>query len=395
MPRLPRSAFFSLLLSLMIAPLACAADGHARAGAGDEPARPSTAAPTTVAPSTASDSSTDSSQATPSTDPTTAPATATAGHLPHIAVDVKKRQVRVDCEVLAVDAPLEFFCVESGTSEHESVVRSPAKGSHLHLALLMIGLEPGHPVQYSESAKKWLPPQGPPLHIEMEWQDESGTTRHMPAYRWMRALKTKKEMPPLTWVFTGSRVMEDGNYAADVTGYLVSVVNFDLTVIDIPQLASSSNELLEWERNPETVPAGGTKATMVITPAGQASPTTLPVDVQPPSAPPAPPTAPGMPPPPTTDPATTAPRADAALTGVRVNAVLVDQLRQRWEKAVAPHRAELRSASQTHYEVIASLRREQQRIIDEADKIQRQIDEREKQNQDMTTPHPAAIGDGN
>ena len=28
--------------------------------------------------------------------------------------------------------------------------------------------------------------------------------------------------------------MEDGNYAADVTGYLVNVMNFDLTLIDIP-----------------------------------------------------------------------------------------------------------------------------------------------------------------
>ena len=53
--------------------------------------------------------------------------------------------------------PLEFFAVINGTSEHESVLRSPAKPSHVHLGLVMIGLEPGSPVKYSEAAKKWVP----------------------------------------------------------------------------------------------------------------------------------------------------------------------------------------------------------------------------------------------
>ena len=56
----------------------------------------------------------------------------------------------------------------------------------------------------------------------------------------MRDVKTKKTMPPVTWVFAGSRQMEDGTYAADTTGYTISVVNFDLTLIDIPELASSA-----------------------------------------------------------------------------------------------------------------------------------------------------------
>ena len=70
----------------------------------------------------------------------------------------------------------------------------------------------------------------------------------------MRSVKGKKEPPSFSWVFDGSRVMPDGVYAADVTGYLVSVVNFDLTTIDIPQLASNANETLEWEYNPDLVP---------------------------------------------------------------------------------------------------------------------------------------------
>ena len=202
----------------------------------------------------------------PAVEPTTKPA---LGKFPGVTVDVKKKQIRVDCEALNVDIRLEFFCVLAGTSEHESVLRTSAKPSDIHAALLMCGLTPGEPVKYSEAAQKWLPPHGPPLHITCEYEKD-GKTVSMPAYRMMRDANTKKSPKAFTWIFAGSRIMDDGKYAADTTGYVVSVVNFDLTLIDVPELASNANETLEWEYNPDTVPKTGTKVTMVIEPAGGA-----------------------------------------------------------------------------------------------------------------------------
>src|SRR5690349_6033182 len=112
-------------------------------------------------------------------------------NLPHINVDVKAKQVRVDCQMLGVEAPLEFFCVLSGTNEHESVVRTDAKPSNIHFALLMLGLEPGEPVKYWEAAKKWMPPHGPPLSISVEFKKDGKTVR-MPATRLMRSIKSKE-----------------------------------------------------------------------------------------------------------------------------------------------------------------------------------------------------------
>ena len=132
----------------------------------------------------------------------------------------------------------------------------------------MLGLTPGEPVHYSKAEDKWFPPHGPALHISVEYASD-GKTVSYPAYRLMRNVQSKKEMPAMTWIFAGSRVMPDGQYAADVTGYLVSVVNFDLTMIDIPNLASSANETLEWELNPDLVPPRGTKVWMVIEPTAQ------------------------------------------------------------------------------------------------------------------------------
>src|SRR5579859_317382 len=193
------------------------------------------------------------------------------GKLPHRGFSAKTKQVKVECEMLACNAPLEFFCCVKGTNDYEAMIRSEAKPSDLHLALLAIGLKPGEPVHYSESLKKWFPPTGPPLHMTMEYEKDGQTVRD-PAWRWMRDVKTHKTAPPFTWVFTGSRVMPDGKYAADVTGYLVTVVNFDLSVVDVPELASSSNDLLEWERDPDVTPKAGTKVWMVIEPAGDDKP---------------------------------------------------------------------------------------------------------------------------
>jgi hypothetical protein len=299
------------------------------------------------------------------------------GKLPHVEFDAKKKQVRVECEMLAVDAPLEFFCCVKGTNDYESMVRSQVKPSDLHLALLAIGLKPGQPLQYSDATKRWIPPQGPPLQITMEYVKD-GKPVSIAASKWMRDDKTKKTAPLFTWVFTGSRVMPDGKYAADVTGYLISIVNFDLTVIDVPQLASSSNDLLEWERNPDNTPPAGTKVTMVIEPAGyeyhpaEDIPTTQPVAARPPTTN----VTPGQ---------TGAVDVDA---DIRVAESVAKQAQKAWTDSVSTHREAMREAAEAHYQIMQRLRAQQQRLIDEADRMQKTIDDLEKDYQDLTTPRP-------
>ncbi len=208
------------------------------------------------------------------------------GKMPHLEFNLTRRWVRVECESLAVNAPLEFFCCLNGTNEHESVLRTGVRPSDLHAALLAIGLKPGAPMSYSEATKKWLPPHGPPLRLTVEFEKD-GKTISYPAYRWLRDVKTKKECKAFSWVFCGSRIMKDGRYAADDTGYIVSIVNFDFVMIDIPEFASSNNDLLEWERNADLMPEKGTKVRLVIEPTGQeagdakpaAPPTTLPASM--------------------------------------------------------------------------------------------------------------------
>ncbi len=291
-------------------------------------------------------------------------ATRPAGPLPHVRVDAKAREVRVDCEAVSADYPLEFLAVVTGTNEYEAVVRSAAKPSDLHLALLLIGLKPGQPVRYSEATKTWLPPEGPPVAIDFEYQKDGRPVR-VPAYRWMRDVHTKAAAQPFTWAFTGSRTI-DGTYVADQTGSLVGVINNENSVLDVPALRSRALEARDYERNTDLLPPTGTPVVMVLAAAGPpatTAPATRPVDP---------------------------PRVDAGLSDVHLDQPLVNRLRQQWDSAVAPHRLALHEAAQAHYAAISGLRHEQQRLIDEADRIQQTIDELEKSYADMTTPQPLA-----
>lgn len=203
----------------------------------------------------------------------TAPATRPlVGRLPHIIVDAAHHQVRVECVALHPEMPLEFLCCLHGTHDYESALSSLAKPSDLHLALLMIGLTPGAPAHRSEDLEKWFPPHGPALAIEAEFQRHGKTVR-LPASAFLQNVTTKKPPDAMTWVFAGSRVLEDGRYAADLMGYLVSLVNFNSTLIDVPYVASNSNATLQWEINPDTLPPAGTPVTLIIqpTPAAAAS----------------------------------------------------------------------------------------------------------------------------
>jgi hypothetical protein len=204
---------------------------------------------------------------TPATNPSSQPSVSGVGKFPDIEIDVKKKQVRVECEALNVQMPLEFFCVVNGGPEHETVLRTAAKPSGIHFGLLALGLTPGEPAHYIQASDTWFAPSGPPLKISCEFVTDGKTIR-VAANRMMRSVKSKKEMPPFTWVFDGSRLLPDNTYAADMTGYVVSIVNFDLTIIDVPELASNSNDTLEWEYNPEICPKKGTKVTMIIEPTG-------------------------------------------------------------------------------------------------------------------------------
>jgi biopolymer transport protein ExbD len=370
---------------------------------------------------------------------------ATAASAAPVEIDREANEVRVAAQALRVDMPLEFICVVTGTADHESLLRTTVRPSEIHAALLALGLEPGRPVRYSEAANAWLPPTGPPVRVDVEFERDGRVIRERVG-RLVRNVKTGQAMPPRTFVFVGSRLYEtpDGQmaYAADATGQVVTLVNFDTPVIDVAELASSANETLEWEHDPDAMPEAGTPVTMILSPVGGdvVIPATRPADEAQPVV--------------VvklgadrtlrvgTEDVTREQVAEAVrrktqqAEEVRVRLVVernvqfqraldildlfekagidnvalrvadpeeqsvvdskADQLaalRQQWEARVLPQSDALQQAAQTHYEVMQAYQTEINALLDRADKLRREMDELQRRFDDLTTPRPMPVED--
>ncbi|MGC9454802.1 MAG: YdjY domain-containing protein [Phycisphaerae bacterium] len=186
--------------------------------------------------------------------------------LPDLKVDLSARRVILSAEVCLRSGALELLVCKAGTKEYESILRTEAQASHLHAALLMLGLSPGLPGEWSDTGAdgQYIPPRGAELEVTLRWQDRSGEARESPATAWLKP--DDGTDPPRQWVFVGSEILPDGRYWADVDGDVLSVSNFPSAVIDVPFRSTTENELLLFEADSEKIPPVGTEVDVIIEP---------------------------------------------------------------------------------------------------------------------------------
>jgi len=184
-----------------------------------------------------------------------------------VQVDLVERQVSLDAEVCLREGVLEFLLVSWQTKTHESILHTHAKPSHLHAALLMLGLRPGKPARWSgeDESARFLPPAGAELAIDLLWKDRRGKARRSPAGAWLRGAEGRKITQPDRWIFVGSQVLPDGAYWAELDGEVISVTNFASAVIDVPFRSSNANDLRELFANTGAIPPLGTKVRVILT----------------------------------------------------------------------------------------------------------------------------------
>ncbi len=186
----------------------------------------------------------------------------------HIRLDKDRRRIYIESTTLQPGQPLELIaCSPNSPRQHEAIVVALARPSHIHLTLLAAGFESGHPISYDEKADKVIPPTGARVDARIRWTDpKTKKQREDPVEYWMRPLDPAKPMPELTYLFTGSMVLEDGRYLADLEGSVISLVNFADAVMDLPGLHSDKMDMLEFEANPKTMPPANTGCTLILLP---------------------------------------------------------------------------------------------------------------------------------
>jgi len=164
---------------------------------------------------------------------------------------------------------LELLACGPGTREHESIVTLDAEASHIQLALILLGIEPGQPARAERVGDGWVqhPPHGPPVEVFFVLDDQPDAP--VPANTWIVDQDTGQTMPGNTWLFTGSRFMDHKGtryFLAQENGTLISLVNFGDELIgrDTDQSEAGGNDL--WTANTPAIPPQGTRLTLRLRP---------------------------------------------------------------------------------------------------------------------------------
>ncbi len=197
-------------------------------------------------------------------------------NLPGISIDRKNKVVDLEAKViLPLQADwLELLACMPKSREHESALSIVAKPSHVHGALLLIGLEPGSPGRSEriDDVLVYHPPKGPGVAVTIVFEKE-GKQIEVPANEWVLEQKTKKPLADNVWLFVGSTTYEvdgKGVYVADVEGNIISLVNFGNEVLarDTKNRGGQGGGGGDtWGANSKVIPAVGTKVIVRLKPA--------------------------------------------------------------------------------------------------------------------------------
>jgi biopolymer transport protein ExbD len=141
--------------------------------------------------------------------------------LKHLRVDLAAGAVVIDAEVNMRSGAMEFLlCGDTRQNKkHESILVTKAAASSLHTGLLLLGLTPGKPAQWSgeHELAAFLPPRGARLKITFRWRDKTGKAQEADASAWLTTPEKKEtqeearaQVPPqgaemrLLWRWTDS-----------------------------------------------------------------------------------------------------------------------------------------------------------------------------------------------
>jgi hypothetical protein len=182
---------------------------------------------------------------------------------PGIQLDWQNKSVHVAAHVVLREGPLEFFACRPG-KEHESILRLDAAATHIYMAMGLVGLTPGRPPQWDDTARRYLPPEGDLVDLTMAWSGPDGQPHTATANEWLTEVEYARAALPRPWVFGGSQRLPDGVLVADRSGAGIALVDMPDSLLSPSRShASRDNDLWVVART-DAIPPVDTPVTLVI-----------------------------------------------------------------------------------------------------------------------------------
>jgi hypothetical protein len=147
-----------------------------------------------------------------------------------VRVDTATRVLTVAGHINPVQT-LEFIAnTRGGLKAYESAVTLDTDGVDFNVGLLLMGLD----VSHSRVPKRHFdptPPEGDRVSITVEWSRGSERVR-IPAEQLMFDKVAQQPVPTAAWVYTGSAILPDGRYLANVDGVVIGFVHSPAPIIE-------------------------------------------------------------------------------------------------------------------------------------------------------------------
>ena len=214
--------------------------------------------------------------------------------LPGMVVDYfEKRCVDLEGTICLEKGLLELIACTKGSKEHGSIVAVSARAMHIHMGLLLLGANNGHPAMrkpVDEEKTRWVnvPPRGDSIDVFLVMANKDGKLIEKPISDFIvrssgrvdevdgtvivapdqtekRGGKEETSLPH-TFIFAGSHLRDNGpgprQYLADLSGNVISIASFGDELLCLPFHQTQENGALMWQVKPGTLPKVGTKITL-------------------------------------------------------------------------------------------------------------------------------------
>ena len=153
---------------------------------------------------------------------------------------------------------------------YESIIAIEASTKDVHEALSKLGVKPGTPPAYDDEKDALIPPTGTTFLLTVEWQEDE-KTKKIRAEELIYNVKTKKPMPPVAWIYSGSRVIPDLDSDdedamiphAYMSNHIVALKQTDGSALFQNPLPESVEENL-YKKNDDLLPKLGTSVKLII-----------------------------------------------------------------------------------------------------------------------------------
>jgi len=211
--------------------------------------------------------------------------------LPGIQINAEGGYIDVESEGCLDDGALELVACTKDTKEHESLIKVLAEPVHIHMALLLIGAEPGNPATQRQVGegddKRWvfIPARGQKIHVSLVIPDAEGKPVERPIADFIQHIedeglflenqnegkKQDRKFPTSEFLFVGSHLIENGEdaprrYLAAESGNVISISTFGDEMLGMSEMFGQDNGALVWEINGDVMPKVGTKVTLRLKP---------------------------------------------------------------------------------------------------------------------------------